>query len=136
LEMAQRVVHHVVGVLAPGWRPAWFSDGFKGSLPAIVGHCGWWVPPERCPGKGPWPKPRWMPLPELLYAQVVKQYRRKRLVRMKHRVVFGTMEAIEQVLSVCGWKINTAFVERWSCPCSLRINLPGSPVDCHRSKKA
>jgi hypothetical protein len=29
LEMAQRVVHHVVGVLAPGCLPAWFSDGFK-----------------------------------------------------------------------------------------------------------
>ena len=52
-----------------------------------------------------------MPLPGLLYAQVVKQYRRKRLVRMQHRVVFGTKEAIEQVLAVCGWKINTAFVE-------------------------
>src|SRR3989442_1351276 len=25
---------------------------------------------------------------------------------------------------------------RWSCPCRLRINLPGSPVDSHRGKKA
>src|SRR5215813_11202978 len=24
----------------------------------------------------------------------------------------------------------------WSCPCRLRINPPGSPVDRHRSKKA
>src|SRR4029434_6575318 len=24
----------------------------------------------------------------------------------------------------------------WSCPCRLRINPPGSPVDHHRSKKA
>ena len=30
LAMVQRVVHQVVGVLAPGWVPAWFSDGFKG----------------------------------------------------------------------------------------------------------
>jgi hypothetical protein len=66
LAMAQRVVHHVVGVLAPGCRPAWFSDGFKGYLPAIVGHCGGWVHPARRQGKGPWPKPRWMPLPQLL----------------------------------------------------------------------
>jgi len=57
------------------------------------------------------PKPRWMPLPGLLYAQVVKRVRRRRLVGGTHRVVFGTLEAIEQVLSVCGWKINTAFVE-------------------------
>src|SRR5215510_9648531 len=26
--------------------------------------------------------------------------------------------------------------EYWSCPCGLRINLPGSPVDWHRGKKA
>jgi len=29
-------------------------------------------------------------LPELLYAQVVKSYRRRRIVGVKHRVVFGT----------------------------------------------
>jgi hypothetical protein len=53
-----------------------------------------------------------MPLPGLLYAQVVKSYRRRRIVAVKHRVVFGTLEAVEQVLAACGWKINTAFVER------------------------
>jgi hypothetical protein len=52
-----------------------------------------------------------MPLPRLLYAQVVKSYRRGRLVEVKHRVVFGTLTAVEQVLAACGWKINTAFVE-------------------------
>ena len=57
------------------------------------------------------PKPRWLPLPELLYAQVVKSYRRRRLVGVKHRVVFGTQLAIAQVLAACGWSINTAFVE-------------------------
>ena len=108
LEMAQRVVHHVVGVLAPGCVPAWLSDGFKGYLPAIVGHCGFWVHPERRQEKGPWPKPRWMPLPRLLYARVVKQYRRKRMVRVKHRVVFGTWDD-RTGLAGCGWKINTAF---------------------------
>lgn len=38
LAMAQRVVHQVISVLAPGCVPAWFSDGFKGYLPAILGH--------------------------------------------------------------------------------------------------
>ena len=67
--------------------------------------------PERRQPKGPTPKPRWRPLPELLYAQVVKSYRRRRLVGVKHRVVFGTQLAIAQVLAACGWTINTAFVE-------------------------
>jgi hypothetical protein len=35
------------------------------------------------------PTPRWIPLPELLSAQVVKSYRRRRLVGVQHRVVFG-----------------------------------------------
>ena len=127
--MAQRVVHHVVGVLAPGCRPAWFSDGFKGYLPAIVGHFGWWVHPARRQSKGPWPKPRWMPLPGLLYAQVVKQYRRKHVVGVQHRVVFGTMGAIEQVLAVCGWKINTAFVERLNLDIRQRVAATGRRVN-------
>ena len=53
-----------------------------------------------------------MPLPALLYAQVMKSYRRQRLVNVTHCVVFGTQLAIEQVLARCGWTINTAFVER------------------------
>ena len=51
-----------------------------------------------------------MPLPELLYAQVVKSYRRQRSIGVKHRVVFGTRLAIEQMLARYGWTINTAFV--------------------------
>jgi len=53
-----------------------------------------------------------MPLPGLLYAQVIKTVRRRRLVRVRHRVVFGTVEAVQQVLAAHGWQINTAFIER------------------------
>src|SRR5207244_5440524 len=48
----------------------------------------------------------------LLYAQVIKTVRRRRLVRVSHRVVFGTLEAINAVLAPHGWHSNTAFVER------------------------
>ena len=48
----------------------------------------------------------------MLDAQVVKTMRRRRLVRVRHRVVFGTLEAVQQVLAACGWQINTAFIER------------------------
>ena len=61
---------------------------------------------------GPQPKPRWMPQPRLLYAQVVKSYRRRRIVGVKHRVIFGAAETIESILAKRGWKINTSFVER------------------------
>ena len=71
-----------------------------------------WVRPPRRQAQGPAPKPRWMPLPGLLYAQVVKAMRRRRLVDVKHRVVFGTLEAVNQILAPLGWQINTSFVER------------------------
>ena len=38
--------------------------------------------------------------------------RRQRLVRVSQRVVFGTLEAVEQVVVACGWQIQTAFIER------------------------
>jgi len=112
LAMAQRVVHQVVQVLAPGCVPLFLTDGFKEYTTALLAHFGQWRQPERRQATGPRPKPRWMPLPQLLYAQVVKTVRRRRLVRVRHRIVFGTREAIQQVLAACGWQINTAFVER------------------------
>ncbi len=99
LAMAQCVVHQVAALLAP-------------DVTAILTHFGQWVQPPRRQATGPIPKPRWMPLPQLLYAQVVKTVRRRRLVRISRRVVFGTLEAAEQVLAAYGWQINTAFIER------------------------
>jgi hypothetical protein len=107
LAMAQRLVHQVIQVLAPDCAPLFLTDGFREYLTAY----GQWIQPERRQAKGPRPTPRWMPQPGLLYAQVVKSYRRRRMVRVTHRVVFGTREAIEQILAKRGWKINTAFVE-------------------------
>jgi hypothetical protein len=111
LAMAQRVVHQVTRVLAPGCVPLFLTDGLKDYGTALLTHFGQWMHPERRQDKGPRPKPRWMPLPELLYAQVVKSYWRRRIVGGTHRVVFGTRLAIEQVLARCDWTINTAFVE-------------------------
>ena len=110
--MAQCVVHQVVEALAPGCIPLFVTDGFKEYMSALLGHFGSWVQPERRQAQGPAPKPRWRPLPELLYAQVIKTTRRRRLVRVSHRGVFGTWEAVQQVLAACGWQINTSFVER------------------------
>ena len=112
LAMAQRFVHHVTQVLAPDCAPLFLTDGFREYLRALLTHYGQWVQPPRRQVPGPAPKPRWMPLPQLLYAQVVKTVRRRRLVRVRHRVVFGTLEAINTVLAPYGWHINTAFVER------------------------
>ena len=115
--------------LAPTCVPLCLSDGFTGYLSAILGHFGVWMQPERRQEKGPWPKARWMPWPGLLYAQVVKQYRRRRVVGVQHRVIFGTLEAVEQVFATCGWKINTAFVERLNLDIRQRVAAVGRRVN-------
>jgi transposase-like protein len=90
LAMAQRVVHQVVQRLAPGCVPLCLTDGLKDHATALLTHFGQWRQPARRREKGPLPKPRWVPVPELLYAQVVKSYRRRRIVGVNYRVVFGT----------------------------------------------
>ena len=122
LAMAQRLVHQVVQVVAPGCVPLFLTDGFKNYLTALLTHYGQWVQLPRRQDKGPAPKPRWMPLPQLLYAQVVKTVRRRRLVKVRHRVVFGTLDAVEHVLLACGRKINPAFVERLNL--TIRQHVP------------
>jgi IS1 family transposase len=112
LAMAQRVVHQVAQVLAPDCAPLFLTDGFREYMTALLTHYGQWVQPTRRQAQGPAPKPRWMPLPQLLYAQVVKTVRRRRLVRVTHRVVFGTLDRVNHVLAACGWQINPAFIER------------------------
>src|SRR5439155_25390389 len=112
LALAQRFVHQVAHLLAPDCAPLFLPDGFKEYMTALLTHYGHWVQPERQRVQGPAPKPRWMPLPQWLYAQVIKTIRQRRLVRVSHRVVFGTLEAVERVLAACGWQIQTAFIER------------------------
>jgi IS1 family transposase/transposase-like protein len=112
LAMAQCLVHQVVEVLAPGCVPLFLTDGLKDYSMALLTHFGHWVQPPRQRDAGPPPKPRWMPLPHLLYAQVVKSYRRRRVIHVRHRVVFGTVAGVKRVLEPLGWQINTAFIER------------------------
>jgi IS1 family transposase len=121
LAMAQAVLHQLAQLLAPGCVPLFLRDGYPNYLPAIVSHFGHWVQPPRRQDKGPVPKPRWMPLAELLYAQVVKTTRRRRIVEVQHRVVFGTPAEVEKIVIVCGWQINTSFVERLNLSLRQRV---------------
>jgi hypothetical protein len=112
LAMAQRFVHQVGRVVAPDCVPLLLTDGFKEDITALLTHFGHGIQPERRQATGPRPQPRWRPLPQLLYAQVINVTRRRRLVAVKRRVVFGTTVAVEQVLAACDWQINTSFIAR------------------------
>src|SRR5213076_2450210 len=128
LAMAPGVVHQVVQVLASDCVPLFLTDGFRAYLTALLTHYGQWVQPVRRQATGPAPKPRWMPLPGLLYAQVVKTVRRRRLVRVSHRVVFGTLEAVNAVLAPLGCQINTAFIERLNLSIRQHVAAVGRRV--------
>ena len=73
-------------------------------------------------------KPRWFPLPGLCYAQLIKQRRRRRLVCLKQRLVFGEWSQVQAVLDKLGWQLNTAFVERLNLTIRQHISALGRRV--------
>jgi IS1 family transposase len=128
LVIAQRVLHQLVRVLAPGCVPLFVTDGFKAYKTAILSHCGHWVHPACRQDKGLRSKPRWIPLPELRYAQVVKSYRRRRIVGGTHRVVFGTRLSIEQVLAGVAGRSTRPAYERLNLDIRQRVAAVGRRV--------
>jgi len=70
--------------------------------------------PTRKPGPGRPPNPRLVPPEDLLYVQVVKQYKSSRIVKVTRKVVFGDEDKISEILaaSPVSNKINTSYVER------------------------
>jgi len=115
---AWKIVHQVVGQLKPGRVPLFLTDGNRAYEQPLLSHYGAWQPPLE--GQR---QPRWQALPELLYAQVVKKRRGRRLVSVSKRVVFGTLEQIQTRLASSGKQINTAYVERLNL--TIRQLVPG-----------
>src|SRR5439155_20478973 len=56
----------------------------------------------------------WQVEPRLIYGQVKKSYRRRKLVRVTHVMRLGTEEALKAALQGVGFtgRLNTAFIER------------------------
>jgi hypothetical protein len=69
-----------------------------------------------------------MPLPPGLYAQVGTSSRRRRIVNVTHRVVFGTREAVEQAVAAGGWTIKTACIARRNLDIRQRVAAGGRRV--------
>ena len=57
---------------------------------------------------------QWRVAPSLIYGQVKKSYRRRKLVRVSHVMRLGTEEALTAALHSMGFsgRLNTAFIER------------------------
>ena len=94
--------------------PFFTSDQLPEYRTALLHAYGTWYHPQRQGKRGRYPKPQRMPLPGLLYAQVVKKYKKGRVVEVGSKVVFGNSDAVAARLaaSPVSNTTNISFVER------------------------
>jgi len=108
--MAHRVIHSLRQRLAPGYVPLFTSDGLNLYFYALTAHFGHWREVARR-GRNIL---RWQVPEGLIYGQVKKCYRRRKLVRVAHVMRLGTEAALTAALQGLGFsgRLNTAFIER------------------------
>jgi IS1 family transposase len=108
--MAHRVIHSLRQVLAPGCLPLFTSDGLNLYFYALTAHFGTWREEKRRGRK----VRRWQVAAGLIYGQVKKCYRRRKLMRVTHVMRLGTEDAFKAALQGLGFtgRLNTAFIER------------------------
>ena len=108
--MAHILIHALRESLAPACLPLFTSDGLTLSFSALTAHLGQWLAVCR-QGRN---VRRWQVEPRLIYGQVKKCYRRRKLVRITHVMRLGTEAALTAALQGLGLsgRLNTAFIER------------------------
>jgi hypothetical protein len=94
--------------------PFFTSDQLPEYRNALLQVYGQWVQPVRTGTRGRYPNPRRIPLPVLLYAQVVKHRRRGDIVAMTTKAIFGDPDAIaaRPATLPTSTTVNTSHVER------------------------
>jgi IS1 family transposase len=105
---AHAVIHDLHQRLAPASLPVFTSDGLNLYFYALSAHFGQWVA-----GVGRRAQ-RWQLAARLIYGQVKKAYRRRRLVRVTQVMRCGTHAAHKAALRGLGLsgRLKSAFVER------------------------
>jgi IS1 family transposase/transposase-like protein len=108
--MAHLLIHTLRQSLAPGCLPLFTSDGLNLYFYALTAHFGQWLVVGR---RGRHVR-RWQVKAGLIYGQVKKSYRRRKLVRVTHVMRLGTEAALKVSLQGMGFsgRLNTAFIER------------------------
>ncbi len=108
MDLAYSVVHDLCQMMQPGCIPIFCTDGLKLYFYALTAHFGCWLQPQG--GQ----KPVWEIASTLMYAQLKKIHRRRRLVRVERRMLWGELGQLKDGLMALGLsgKINTAFIER------------------------
>jgi IS1 family transposase len=119
LDMAMGVLHALVSTMRPGCLPIFTTDGLKLYFYALTAHFGQWKKSDNgC-------KPVWIVASELIYAQVKKIVRRRRLVKVEHMMLLGEQQKLKDSLLSLGFsgRINTAFVERLNLTIRQGVSL-------------
>jgi len=117
--MAHLLIHSLRQKLAPGCLPLFTSDGLNLYFYALTVHFGQWLPLSRRGRNVPW----WQVEPRLIYGQVKKCYRQRKLVRVRHVMRLGTQIDLSVALQGMGFsgRLNTAFIER--APLTIRHGI-------------
>jgi len=104
------LIHSLRQILAPGCLPLFTSDGLNLYFYALTAHFGQWLEVGRRGRK----VRQWQVAAELIYGQVKKSYRRRKLVRVTRVMRLGTGAALTVALQGLGLtgRLNTAFIER------------------------
>jgi transposase-like protein/IS1 family transposase len=107
---AHSVIHSLRELLAPGYIPLFTSDGLNMYFYALTAHFGHWITGSR---RGRIVR-QWQVAAGLIYGQVKKSYRRRKLVRVTPVMRLGTEDALTAALQGLGLsgRLNTAFIER------------------------
>ena len=105
---AHAVVHELRQCLEPSCLPVFTSDGLNLYFYALTAHFGQWVISIGSRAR------HWQVVPGLLYGQVTKIYRRRKVVQVTCVMRCGTAENLRTSLRALGLsgRLNTAFVER------------------------
>ena len=108
--VAHMVIHSLRQLLAPGCLPLFTSDGLNLYFYAITAHFGQWLEVARRGRKAR----QWQVEAGLIYGQVKKSYRRRKLVRVSQVMRLGTEAALKVALQGLGLsgRLNTAIIPR------------------------
>ncbi len=108
--MAHLLIHTLRQSLAPGCLPLFTSDGLNLYFSALTAHFGQWF----ALGRRGYNVRQWQVEAGLIYGQVKKSYRGRKLVRITHVMRLGTETALKTALQRMGFsgRLNTAFIER------------------------
>ncbi len=107
---AHMVIHSLQQLLAPGCLPLFTSDGLNVYFYALTAHFGQWLEVGYRGRKAR----QWQVAAGLIYGQVKKSYRRRKLMRVTPVMRLGTSTALKVALQGLGFsgRLNTAFIER------------------------